>query len=203
MRYCKLLVAVLVLLLVPTVCLAHKVNVFAYVDGDMVHIEASFSKRQKVVNGKLVLRDSETGDVVHEGTTDGQGRYSFRPSDAFLATGHGLDILLQAGEGHQDTWQVLPSELKGAETIAPEAQAPPPQQRMDEVQDLSATNEAVLEAIVGRVLDAKLAPVKETLGQVLAEQANTDPELKDIVGGLGWIAGLLGLVTYIRYRRQR
>ena len=220
MKYCALPLAVLVFLLVANTCYAHKVNVFAYVDGEAIQIEGSFSKSQKVMHGRLAMRDSENGDLVHEGTTDRQGRYSFRPSAAFLATGHGLDILLQAGEGHQDTWQVLPAELQGLVARAPNTQPPLPQP--PDTQELLSppvtkeaqapvgsatvapgTKDAELEAMIHRVLEAKLAPIKETLGQVLAAQHNTDPELKDIIGGLGWIMGLVGLAAYWRYRRQQ
>ena len=83
-------------------CLAHRVNVFAFVDGDEIRVECGFSKSRRVKNGKIVVTDLETGDAVLEGVTDGQGIFRFRPPDDFLATGHGLRIRLSAGEGHQD-----------------------------------------------------------------------------------------------------
>ena len=211
--------AFLVLLLMTGPSFAHKVNVFAYVDGDAIVLEASFSKRQKVVNGKVTFRDSESGTVVHEAITDAQGHYSFRPDAAFLATGRGLDILLNAGEGHQDTWQVLPEELQGLARITsaqalplsrPEANfgtLPPALQdtaaqaamAIAPTANAATLDAAALEDLVGRVLDAKLAPIK----QALIRQEDTDPKLQDIIGGLGWIAGLLGLVSYFRYRRPQ
>lgn len=159
--------------------LAHGVNVFAFVDGDEIQVECGFSRSQRVKNGKLAITDSVTGDAVHEGVTDERGIYRFRPSEAFLASGHGLSIRLYAGEGHQDDWKVAPEELTalsgGGQTGTP----------------------AEIEAIVARVLDAKLAPIN----QALARQQDDAPGLRDIIGGIGWILGLLGLAAYMKYRR--
>lgn len=203
-------VCFLVLLLslcLADVSLAHRVTVFAFVDGDAVRVECSFRKNQKVKHGKLVVSDHETGAFLLEGTTDVQGVFRFRPDAAFLKTGHGLNILLQAGEGHQNDWQMTAEELQAlspagcpakggvggvsvSETSVPQAFAE------EAVPPVPVIDAAALEALVGKVMDAKLAPVK----QALARQENDGPDVRDIVGGIGWILGLLGLAAYLRYR---
>ena len=178
---------------------AHRVNVFAYVDGDAIQIECSFSKSQKVRNGKLTLTDMATGATLFEATTDEQGMFRFRPTSEFLQTGHSLNILLNAGEGHQNDWQISPEELKALlpsnQTVS--AQQPP----LSSTENTAALNSALtvteLEALIGRVVDAKLAPVR----QALARQEDNGPKLKDIIGGIGWILGLLGIAMYMKYRR--
>jgi nickel transport protein len=177
---------------------AHRVNVFAYVDGDAVQIECSFSKSQKVRNGKLTLTDMETGAILLEATTDEQGVFRFRPTSEFLQTGHSLNILLNAGEGHQNDWQISAEELKA---LTPADQTVSAQQTLlSSTEDTAALNSALtaaeLEALIGRVVDAKLAPVR----QALARQEDNGPELKDIIGGIGWILGLLGIAMYMSRR---
>ena len=202
MRYTLMCLAALMLLVCSAGAgLAHRVNVFAYVDGPAIQVECSFSKSQKVRNGKLVITDLETGAPLLEGTTDVQGVFSFQPPEAFLRTGHGLNILLLAGEGHQSDWQITAEELQGLSPSghgAPERKPSPPEaERQTVTSPPNALNATELEALVGRVVDAKLAPVK----QMLARQQDSGPGLRDIVGGLGWILGLLGLATYMKYRR--
>lgn len=186
---------------------AHRANVFAFVDGDAVRVECSFSRSQKVRNGTLTVSDSETGAHLLQGRTDGEGVFRFRPPAGFLRTGHGLTIVLDAGEGHRDTWDVSPEELVSLSSASPEAgtssgavapsgspavpavsvpATPPP-----------AMGAAELEALVGRVVEAKLLPVK----QALVRQEERGPGLRDIIGGIGWILGLLGLAAYLKYRR--
>ena len=219
-RITPLLLFSLVFLLLSGVCHAHRVNVFAYVDGEVLRVEASFSKSQKVVNGQLRITDRETGDPVHEGTTDEQGRYSFRPSQAFLATGHGLLITLRAGEGHQNTWEITPEELQAlsaqgatgeatgggavarghepaagtlpsAEALSPAEPTPHPAPSM------VTMPKDELETLIGKVLDAKLAPIKQSL----ARQETSGPGVQDIIGGIGWILGLVGIAAYMKSRK--
>jgi nickel transport protein len=51
------------------------------------------------------------------------------------------------------------------------------------------------------MLEAKLAPVRQMLGRILAAQQDESPRLRDIIGGIGWIIGLLGLAAYMRNRK--
>ncbi len=215
---CFALACLAVFISLAGAALAHKVSVFAFVDGDAIQVECSFSRRQKVKNGRLTVTDLVTGGTILEGITDDQGRFRFRPSEAFLATGHGLHIRLHAGEGHQDDWKIAaddlaalsPAPATAAKTAAPAisenpaaaagttgnspdrpALEKPPANRYP-------LDAAELEAIIGRVIDAKLAPLK----QAVLQQQKSEPGLRDIVGGIGWILGLLGLATYLKYRRQ-
>lgn len=196
------LIAFALLLFSADASLAHRVNVFAYVDGDAVQVECSFSKSQKVRYGKLVFSDLETGDMLLKGTTDEQGLFRFRPDAAFLSTGHGLSILLDAGEGHQNDWQVAPEELAALSPAALAEAAKDMQPVLEQpnsahpATSFTALDHAELEILIGKVMDAKLAPIR----QALVRQQDSGPSLKDVVGGIGWILGLLGLATYMRYR---
>jgi nickel transport protein len=203
-RFAVCFFALLLSLCFADISLAHRVNVFAFVDGDAVRVECSFSKNHPVKQGTLKVSDHETGAFLLEGTTDAQGIFRFRPDADFLKTGHGVTILLKAGEGHQNEWQITAEELQalspegvkaeggGNGVSVPETNTP--QSLADGAS--SAMDVAELEALVGKVMDAKLAPIK----QALARQENSGPDIRDIVGGIGWIIGLLGLAAYLRYR---
>ena len=51
-----------------------------------------------------------------------------------------------------------------------------------------------IEAIVERVVQRELAPVKEQL-------AHEAWGLRDVVAGVGYILGLMGLASYVQYRK--
>jgi hypothetical protein len=55
-----------------------------------------------------------------------------------------------------------------------------------------------MEEIVNAALDAKLAPVK----RAMLEQAESGPGMKEIVGGIGWIFGLVGIAAYFKSRSR-
>jgi nickel transport protein len=208
MKYFTVSLVTLVLLLgFSSLGSAHKVNVFAYADGEAIQVECYFTRNQKVRFGKLTVTDLATGEKLLEGTTDEQGLFRFQPDPDFLKTGHGMNILLRAGEGHQSDWQIEPEELAalappGKSTQQPtqltgEAQ-PAPAGQLAQLPAASGTMAATeLEALIGKVMDAKLAPIKQTL----ARQADSGPGLRDVIGGIGWIIGLLGLATYIKHKR--
>jgi nickel transport protein len=176
--------------------LAHRVNVFAFVDGDEIQVECGFSKSNKVKSGKLVITDLETEAVVLEGVTNEEGVFRFRPSDVFLATGHGLAIRLIAGEGHQNDWTISAEELRGLSRNA--SAAVPPQGQPGQQTGAAGVDAAALEAAIGKMLDEKLSPIRQELARQREEQT---PGLRDIAGGIGWILGLLGLATYMKYKR--
>ena len=67
---------------------------------------------------------------------------------------------------------------------------------------ISADPEAI-RLVLEKTLAERLKPVQASLnslqGSVAALQREDDtPEVKDIVGGLGWIVGIMGLILYFR-----
>ena len=54
-----------------------------------------------------------------------------------------------------------------------------------------------MRAIVNAALDAKLGPIRRDL----AAQVNAGPGIQEIIGGIGWILGLVGIGLYFKGRR--
>ncbi|NDY58998.1 hypothetical protein G3N56_19860, partial [Desulfovibrio sulfodismutans] len=52
-------------------------------------------------------------------------------------------------------------------------------------------------AAMDKMLDAKLAPVKT----LLAEAMDPAPSMTEILGGIGWIFGLMGVAAYFKSRK--
>lgn len=180
---------------------AHRVNIFAYVDGNDVVVECGFNRSAKVKQGSVEVFDAGTDTKLLEGRTDDDGKFRFPIPAADIRSGRGLRIHINAGEGHQNDWIIDAAELGGASpSVAPakpsavpvsSAATPDPLARGD-----WATPEDV-ERIVDKALNARLAPIN----RLLAEQTEAGPRLADIIGGIGWIFGLAGVAAYFRRRR--
>jgi nickel transport protein len=72
----------------------HKVHVFAWVEGGIVHTESYFSNGNKVVNAQIQVFDNY-GKLIMSGKTDKKGIFAFK-----LPACTALRIVLNASEGH-------------------------------------------------------------------------------------------------------
>ncbi|PIP46320.1 MAG: hypothetical protein COX16_09470 [Deltaproteobacteria bacterium CG23_combo_of_CG06-09_8_20_14_all_51_20] len=188
------LVAALIILGLQSDCLAHRVNVFAWVDGDMIMVEAKFAGGKRVMGGAIKVMD-ETGKLIHEGKTDEKGSYAF----AIPARG-ALTIVVEAGQGHRGEWNlVVEDEGKkqdsGASASKEEASGERSPSRPEAALQVDAAEiRKMIEDAVGK----KLRPLTE----IIIASREKDFSLRDIMGGIGYIIGLVGLAAYFRSKRQ-
>jgi nickel transport protein len=177
---------------------AHKVTIFAWAEGDTVYTESKFSGGKVVKNGKVEVFDSQ-GTRLLEGRTSDQGEFSFSVPKIT-----DLNIVLTAGMGHQNSWKLSAAELGNItpDSVVPELAlkspmvADSPQATTPMAAEPGLTTQAV-EAIVARQLEQKLQP----LTRMLVAVQDKGPTLRDIIGGIGYIIGLVGLGAYVRYRK--
>ena len=179
---------------------AHKVTVFAWAEGDRVFTESKFSGGKRVKAGKVEVFDS-SNNLLLEGRTDENGAFAFKAPSIT-----DLKIVLTAGMGHQNSWQLSAAELGGAEPnpVATHATLSDPAglERGEEAVSAAAGTGLTareIEAIVSRQLDRKIKP----LTRMLAASQEKGPSMSEIIGGIGYILGLVGLGAYVRYRKER
>lgn len=179
--------------------LAHKVTIFAWAEGDTVHTESKFSGGKLVKDGKVEVF-AGNGTRLLEGRTDDKGEFSFK-APAISE----LKIVLTAGMGHKNSWTLSAAELgqglSAPAGVSPQPQAPavaPTPSPTDSPEVGPALSAGDVEAIVARQLEQNLQP----LTRMLAAQQERGPSISDIVGGIGYIIGLVGLGAYLRYRRE-
>lgn len=177
---------------------AHKVSLFAWVEGDTIHTESKFSGGKMVKAGRIEVFNSR-GELLLTGTTDDQGAYSFP-----IPERDDLKVVLTAGSGHGNYWIVPAAEMdalpvqdrdRPEKPPAVSRQAPPEGSTEHPPASSPCVDMQNVEATVARILEAKLAPLRARLA---------DPAwgLRDVLGGIGYILGLMGLAAYLHYRRQ-
>lgn len=84
---------------------AHKVNIFAYAEGDKVYTESYFANGQKVNSGEIEVVDA-AGNRLLTGTTDANGLFVFP-----LAKKQTLTITVNAGMGHKNSYVLQREEM--------------------------------------------------------------------------------------------
>jgi len=172
----------------------HKVMVFAYVEGDMVIAEGYFADG-KMAQDSQVEVFGHKGDKLLKGRTDENGVFSFpMPDDPELrivltaSMGHRAECTIKGRsdavkkEDHEDASPAATKESGGMDTDAAA---------------LLESAEERIRSIVSEELDRKLAPLMREMAQLRQERTS----LTDIIGGIGYIAGLMGLLMYFKASR--
>ena len=167
--------------------LAHKVMIFAWVEGDTVFTESKFSGGKKAINAQVEIFDKD-GEKLLEGKTDNKGEFSFK-----IPKVSDLRIVLNAAMGHKAEWTVPESEIREAGAIAEKKSA-----RASGPTTVGLSKEEV-KKIIEDSLDKKLRPIV----RMMSESRNTKPSLTEIIGGIGYIFGLMGVALYFITRGKK
>lgn len=174
---------------------AHKVSVFAWVEGDSVFTQSRFSGGKKPKNAPVAVYDLD-GRLLLEGRTDDQGEFSFP-----IPQRSSLRIVLSGGTGHLGEWIVPADEIfaavEGEATVPAHTHGDLPESAPAHAGGTAVDQEQLLRA-VEEVIDRKLKPVM----QMLSAQQQGGPSLSEILGGIGYIIGLVGLGAYMQARKS-
>ena len=183
---------------------AHRVIIFAWIEGQTVHTVSKFPGGKKVTGSPVVVYD-QTGNRLIEGKTDDSGSFSFK-----IPKKSALDIVLEAGTGHQAEWHIAEKEVAKAlgEEMNPSPSKGPseaPEKTIGTVNEQSGqtlqtkgVSAAEIQSIVETTLDRKMAPVM----QMLVDMHDPGPSLTEILGGVGYIIGLFGIAFYFAARKK-
>jgi nickel transport protein len=180
-----LLIASLLIAVSNPPALAHKVTIFAWVEGNTVYTESKFMGGNKVRNAQIMVFDGE-GMQLLEGTTNESGEFSFKVPK--LAD---LTVVLNAGMGHRAEWTITESEIREGSGTSKGEPAPKTSQ-----QRAVGLNKEEIKELIEDSLDRKLRPIM----RMIAESRSRGPSVTEIVGGIGYIFGLMGLALYFRNR---
>ncbi len=177
----------------------HKVIIFAWVEGDKVYTESKFAGGKKVKNGKIEVFNSN-GKLLLKGFTNNNGEFSF--DTPLKAT---LDIVLNAGAGHRGKWTLNKEEFFETEEEHPAYKSENNIEKGNSLNRNNLNSETIeitkeeLEKVVEKALDKKLAPLKKMVAESMAGRS----KFNDIIGGIGYILGLMGIAAYFKFKGEK
>ncbi len=218
-----LLVGAFLLLGQASPALAHRVNIFAWVEGGAIRCESSFSSGNPTREAKVTARLAGSNTVMGTAVTDAKGRCALPITPELRAAKADLVIEVQAGEGHRNTW-TMPAEeylaapvVEGGASPAAPAASPAPKQAATDTAPAQGTpqaaapapsaagpststtiDEATLRCIVAEAVAEQVAPLRHSL----AAMQSGGPRMADVAGGIGYIVGLAGIALWARSRRR-
>lgn len=187
----------MVIIGISSLAVAHKTTIFAWVEGDTVYTQSKFSGGRKAKQAAVEVYDGE-GNKLLEGKTDDRGEFSFKlPKKAELR------VVLLAGEGHRGEWIIPLAEIEGVETTPDRSsQSETPRMAKESSRnDSPSISPAAIEEAVEKALDKKLKPLLSRMAEY--RQKETETRITDIIGGIGYILGLVGIGAYFNYRKKK
>jgi len=191
--YLILISIFLIIIMVDVSVFAHKVNIFAYVEGDKVYTESYFSDGKKCVDSKIEVFDNQ-GDKVLEGLTDEEGAFSFE-----IPSGDGdLKIVLTASMGHRAEYIIRADELGDVAGLIEEKIEEPVSAVSPEVSSFDLKE---IQSIIDDTLDEKLKPIMREMREIKKSQEDRI-SFTEVIGGIGYIIGIFGIIAYFLSRKR-
>ena len=104
--FLHLFVLVVVTLTLSGTALAHKVNLFAYVESGKIYTESYFPDGSPVKGGKVLIYDSQN-NLLLEGVSDKNGLFSFPVPKV-----DDLTIVIEATMGHKNSFKLKKADVE-------------------------------------------------------------------------------------------
>ena len=202
MRSLKIGLTAVLMLLLCSQALAHNVTVFAWVEGDTVHVESKFSGGRRPLDAPVEVYDSD-GKLLLKGLTDDNGEFSFKAPKKTA-----MKVVVLAGMGHRGEWTIPVSDLGGVDDIkesrASQTGSPP---ATDNAQPAatggSGSTENLTAADIKKAVEEAVATQLKPVMNLLVETRPSGPTVTDVLGGIGYIFGLIGVAAYFSSRRRK
>ena len=171
---------------------AHRVYIYAWAEGNTVYTESYFSGGVKVKNGLVQVFDLD-GKKILEGHTNSKGEFSFQ-----VPGKTGLRIVVNASMGHRGEYVLKADELGGvAASETGKEQAVTVTKTGSQESQQGGVDQ--LRKVIEETLDSRLRPIARSMAKLQEEKG---PGLTEIVGGIGYIFGIMGLLLYFRSRKK-
>jgi len=173
-----LLGAVLLLIYVAPVD-AHHSSIDAYLEGDVIGGDVRFGSGQPGANVSVEVWLA-SGELVEKVETDSDGHFTFRPT---RSVDH--RFVYDPGDGHRCETRVAAASLPA-----------PVRSRRDDDSSIGLISNDDLRVAVEEAVSKQVAPLRRELAD-----ARRAVQIRDVVGGLGYILGIVGIYCFLRSRR--
>ncbi|MBB3973762.1 cobalamin biosynthesis protein CbiL [Hansschlegelia beijingensis] len=183
----RLAAALLIAAATATPAAAHKLRVFATVEGGSVRGYAFFVGGGRP-EGSAWAAKGGAGELIASGATDAEGRFAFALADA--APGD-VTVTVDTHEGHVASATLSARRFSGTAAVA----APEPDAATET--SAAARDDARLAGLVAAAVQREIEPLLERLEAMDARLRYTD-----MLSGVFLIIGLAGIGLWARRRRS-
>jgi nickel transport protein len=183
----------LIIMMINISVFAHKVNIFAYVEGDKVYTESYFNDGKKCIDSKIEVFDNQ-GNKLLEGLTDEEGMFYFEIPSEDVIDGD-LKAVLTASMGHRAEYIIRADELRDVAELIEEKLEEPVTGLSPEVSSFDLKE---IQSLIEDALDKKLEPIMREIKKSQEDRIS----FTEIIGGIGYIIGIFGIIAYFLSRKR-
>lgn len=191
--YLILIFTFLIIIMMDVSVFAHKVNIFAYVEGEKIYTESYFNDGKKCIDSKIEVFDNQ-GNKLLEGLTDKEGEFSFEVP----LEDENSKIVLTASMGHRAEYSISADEIRGSVGLIKEENEEPVSIVFPET---SSVDLKEIQSIIEDTLDEKLKPIMREIIEIKKSQEDRISPT-EIIGGIGYIIGIFGIAAYFLSRKR-
>jgi nickel transport protein len=137
------------------------------------------------------------GNELLKGSTDEKGAFSFK-----VPKRTDLKIVLKASMGHRAECRITAAQIEAAAHDLSQEAVSLTHTKGSRETSAGATvvlSREEIQTLIDQSLEKKLAPIMSALSQ----QVGRGPWVSQVIGGLGYILGLVGVALYVASRRRR
>lgn len=185
----SLAAAALLAALLASDAAAHRLRLFVTVEGRQFHGHAYYSGGGPAARAEVEVRDSD-GTAARTVVTDDEGAFTLEAMGDFDHL-----FLIDTGDGHRAEFLVPVSDF-AALPRAP-ADATLETEPAPEAEAESAGGTDISIGAIERAIARQVRPLREQL-----DAYEDQVRFRDILGGIGYIAGILGLIAYWKARQR-
>jgi len=191
------------------IAFAHKVSIFAYSEGGMIYTESYFPDGSPVVNGEIQVYDS-SNKLILKGRTDNKGIYNFK-----IPKIDDLKIVLLASMGHRAEFVLKKGDISTIDkengNLKNESIS---KSKIGEISvqnkigvNKTSDNEAlsmgnVTADEIRKIVSEEVAKELKPIARGIAKLEENKPGPTEIIGGIGYIIGLIGITMFFLAKKR-
>jgi nickel transport protein len=187
------LVSLMMVLVLASPAAAHKLKVFAAVEGNQISGYGFFIGGSRAQETDWVAKD-KSGTVLAQGKTDTDGRFAFSAPEPITSD---ITVTLNTEEGHIAS-ATLTAERFGAESVDPVSEITTPETSTSPKSEPSPVSNERTAALVEAAVQRQVEPLLERI-----EQMDDRLRYTDILSGIFLIVGLAGIGLWARGLRRK
>ena len=169
---------------------AHRINIFAWEEGNKIVGEGYFASGRKCKGCQVSLYNID-GNLLSQTVTDDNGQFSFKVANQ----GGSYRLVLNGGLGHRAE-TVFKVDIDNVKAVKAEVSPSAEKGSNSNTQCVISFSQKEF----GTLLDNKLRPLIKEVRELRKHQQKVD--FKDVVAGIGYIFGLMGLALFVLGRKK-